>query len=61
LRFRDDELGPVDPSVQDEVDELFSAVVAATGHGRHSRRFGKAGSKGAGMKADEAKTTSASR
>lgn len=30
----DDELGPVDPSIQDEVDELFAAVVATTGRGR---------------------------
>ena len=53
----DDELGPVDPSVQDDVDELFAAV----GRGRPRHRPDKAALKGKGVKAGKAKTASADR
>ena len=39
----DDEFGPVDPLIQDEIEELFAAVVAETGRSRPGRGVVKAG------------------
>lgn len=52
----DDELGPVDPSVQEEVDELF-AHVAELGRSRSGRRSGKPAPR-MGKKAGKAKSSS---
>lgn len=58
----DDELGRVDPSVQDEVDDLFAAVVAESDRGgRPGRRPGKIVPRRQAANVGKAKPASASR